>query len=397
MTIKKIDLLNLILFVISPFIAIPTILYGVIYKSKFSLVLLILMIGLISYMYIPNYADDRARYFEVYEDFKNSTFLEMFLFFFLVSQDFILQTLFYFASQINLSAQFVFFLVTIISVGFIFFIYNDIISKHKKDFQFGILSIVLLICSISYQDLLSGTRFMFATSFVLLAYYLGIIENKRWSFLLLFVAAFIHFSTLIFIPIFFVLKFFRKQAWLYKVMFVVSLLFIIVPKSFVLSLFEFLQLGGALQEKSSNYLEGNDFVAEGVDGSFGSTIIYYASFLWIFLGYIYLLLTYKKENIYRNIVFFLATIINVFFAVPTIFFRYALLLKLMLAYLLIYELYTYRKKQIVKLFCVAFALILIMQIIVMRNNIEKSFFNRNSLSLITILSNTAIGPNDFIE
>lgn len=91
---QRIDLLNLIMFIVTPFLAIPTIIYGVVNKSKFSLSLLILMFGLVSYMYVPNFEDDRARYFELYDDFKDVSFLEMFSFFFLTSQDFILQSLF---------------------------------------------------------------------------------------------------------------------------------------------------------------------------------------------------------------------------------------------------------------------------------------------------------------
>ena len=97
---KKIGFLSLLIFILSPFMAIPSIILGVIRRSKFSLFLLVLLFGLVSYMYIPDYTNDRARYFEIYEDFKNSSFKEMFYFFFANSQDFILQSLFYFASKI---------------------------------------------------------------------------------------------------------------------------------------------------------------------------------------------------------------------------------------------------------------------------------------------------------
>lgn len=393
---QRVDLLNLMLFIFSPFLAIPSIIYGVINKSKFSLLLLILMFGLVSYMYVPNFEDDKARYFEIYENYRDGSFMEMFTYFFLSSQDFILQTLFYVASQIDLPAQLVFSTVTIITISFIFFIYYKIINSFENNLKLGLLSFILLICSISYLDLLSGTRFMFATSFVLLSFYLGLVEKKKWPFLLLFVAIFIHFSTLIFIPVYFALKFLPDKNKIFRLIFIISLIFLILPKSFAISLFEMLGLGGALQEKGKVYLDGNDFMEEGLGDSFGTIVIFYVSILWIFMGYLYLFLTFKRENLFRNMVFLVGALINIFYATPTIFLRYAIVLKLLFVFMLIYELYRYKKSKAVNIFCIIFSMILTTQIIVTRNNIEKSFMNRDSLLLITIIDKEKMTPDDFI-
>ncbi|THD31520.1 EpsG family protein [uncultured Flavobacterium sp.] len=393
---QRVDLLNLMLFIFSPFLAIPSIIYGVINKSKFSLLLLILMFGLVSYMYVPNFEDDKARYFEIYENYRDGSFMEMFTYFFLSSQDFILQTLFYVASQIDLPAQLVFSTVTIITISFIFFIYYKIINSFENNLKLGLLSFILLICSISYLDLLSGTRFMFATSFVLLSFYLGLVGKKKWPFLLLFVAIFIHFSTLIFIPVYFALKFLPDKNKIFRLIFIISLIFLILPKSFAISLFEMLGLGGALQEKGKVYLDGNDFMEEGLGDSFGTIVIFYVSILWIFMGYLYLFLTFKRENLFRNMVFLVGALINIFYATPTIFLRYAIVLKLLFVFMLIYELYRYKKSKAVNIFCIIFSMILTTQIIVTRNNIEKSFMNRDSLLLITIIDKEKMTPDDFI-
>lgn len=393
---QRVDLLNLMLFIFSPFLAIPSIIYGVINKSKFSLLLLILMFGLVSYMYVPNFEDDKARYFEIYENYRDGSFMEMFTYFFLSSQDFILQTLFYVASQIDLPAQLVFSTVTIITISFIFFIYYKIINSFENNLKLGLLSFILLICSISYLDLLSGTRFMFATSFVLLSFYLGLVGKKKWPFLLLFVAIFIHFSTLIFIPVYFALKFLPDKNKIFRLIFIISLIFLILPKSFAISLFEMLGLGGALQEKGKVYLDGNDFMEEGLGDSFGTIVIFYVSILWIFIGYLYLFLTFKRENLFRNMVFLVGALINIFYATPTIFLRYAIVLKLLFVFMLIYELYRYKKSKAVNIFCIIFSMILTTQIIVTRNNIEKSFMNRDSLLLITIIDKEKMTPDDFI-
>ena len=396
--IKKNDLINILVFIVSPFFAIPSIIYGVINKSKISLTLLILLFGLVSFMYIPNFSDDRSRYFEIYDDFRNNSFNEMFAFFILSSQDFILQSLFYWASQFQIPAQLVFAFVTMFSIGAVFFIYYKILNSYDiVSTKNGLLSLLLLIFSISYIDLLSGTRFMFAASFVLLAFYFGIIEKKNWVILLLIIASFIHFSTLIFLPLFLVLKVFSDQYRIYKIIFLASLFFIVLPKSVVMSIFELLGLGGALQQKGESYLGGEDFIESGISGSFGAVFIYFISLIWIFLGYLYLLFTLKRDSSMRNIVFLVAALINIFYSTPTIFLRYAIVLKFFFVFMLLSELYQYQRSRAVYFFCGIFSMILCTQIIVARNNIEKSFMNPESLFLITIIGKDKITPNDFIE
>lgn len=396
--IKKNDLISILVFMVSPFFAIPSIIYGVINRSKISLTLLILLFGLVSFMYIPNFSDDRSRYFEIYDDFRNNSFSELFAFFILSSQDFILQSLFYWASQFQIPAQLVFAFVTMLSIGAIFFIYYKILNSTEfVNKRYGLMSLLLLICSISYLDLLSGTRFMFAVSFVLLAFYLGIIEKKNWVILLLIVASFIHFSTLIFLPLFLILKVFSNQYRIYKIIFLASLFFIVLPNSVVMSIFELLGLGGAIQQKGEVYLGGEDFIEKGISGSFGAVFIYYISLFWIFLGYGYLLITLNRNSSIRNVVFLTASLINVFYSTPTIFLRYAIILKFIFVFMMIIELYKYRKNLVIYFFSGIFILILGTQIIVARNNIEKSFVNAESLLLITIIGKDKITPNDFIE
>ncbi|TDE29160.1 EpsG family protein [Flavobacterium ranwuense] len=396
--IKKVDLINLLVFVVSPFFAIPGIIYGVINKSKISLILFILLFGLISFMYIPNFSDDRSRYFEIYDDFSRNTFSEMFFFFILSSQDFILQSLFYWASRFSIPAQFVFAFVTMFSISGIFFIYHRILDGYNLVItRYGLLSLLLMICSISYLDLLSGTRFMFAASFVLLAFYFGIVERKNWVVLLLIIASFIHFSTLIFLPLYLVLKIFSDQYRSYKIIFLISLFFIVLPKTAMMSIFELLGVGGALQQKGESYLGGEDFIESGINGSFGAVFIYYISLIWIFLGYGYLLFTLKRNNVIRNIVLLIASLINIFYSTPTIFLRYAIILKIFFVFMLISELYQYQKSRVVYFFCIIFSVILGTQIIIARNNIDKSFINPESLLLITIIGKDKITPNDFID
>jgi hypothetical protein len=237
---------------------------------------------------------------------------------------------------------------------------------------------------------------MFATSFIIQAFYFGILKKKKGGLLMLIIAPFIHFSTLIFIPLFLVLKVFSEHYRMYKIIFITSLCFIFLPNTIVISVFEALGLGGALQQKGEVYLIGEDFIESGINGSFGALFINYISLISIFLAYGYLLFSIKINSSIRNIFFLMAALINIFYFAPTIFLRYAIILKIFFAFILISELYQYRKKRVVYFFNIIFSTIIVSQIIVARNNIDKSFINMESLLLITIIDKDKITSKDFI-
>ena len=395
---KKSDLLNISLFAISPFIAIPTVFLGIVNKSKFSLQLLVLLFGLVSFIYIPNLSDDRARYFEFYRDFKDSSFLELFAYLMLTGQDFILQCMFYCASQINLPAQYVFAFATIVTMSLIFSVYYKITkSQEATTVELRFFSFLILCCAIPYIDLLSGTRFMFATSFVLMGFYIGIVERKFFSLLLLLIAAFIHFSTLVFIPVFLVLFFFPNNDKLYKILFLMSLFFVLIPQEVINSMFNFFGFSGGLATKKEAYLEGEDFVKKALEESYLSRIGNFFSLLWIFGNYFYLILTNKRNDVLRRIVLFTATVVNVFYSVPTIFFRYAIVLNFLFVFVLIFDLYKYKQKLSVYGFTTILSCIWFLQVVSALPNLLATFSIKENLFLTTILERVPMNEKDFLE
>ena len=395
---NKISVLNIVLFAIAPFLAIPTIFVGIINKSKFSLQLLVLLFGIVGYIYIPNLSDDRATYFELYDNFKNSSYMELFAYLMLQGQDFILQSMFYIASQFNISVQFVFAIVTLISMSLIFSIYYRITQKEAQTtLEYRFYSLVLICIAIPYLDLLSGTRYMFAISFVLMGFYIGLIERKKIAFLLVLIAPFIHFSSLIFIPIFCVLYFFPNNDRKYMLLFLVSLIFLLIPATFVGSLFNLFGLSGGLAVKQEAYLEGEDFIKKGLEESYIIRIIFMLEMIWIYLMYVFLIFSSKSTGVFKNMVLFSATIINVFYSVPTIFFRYAIFLKLLFVFFLIREVYLYKQKVWLFLFMSILFMLFFFQIISGLPNIMKTFFDLDTILLIQIILKNNLTRADFIQ
>lgn len=396
--LKKSDLLNGILFIISPFIAIPTIFFGILNKSKFSLQLLVLLFGVVSFIYIPNLSDDRARYFELYEDFKDGTYLQLFAYLMLTGQDFILQSMFYIASQISLPAQYVFAFTTSVTMSFILYVYRKItLNSYSTSPQLRFIALILLCLAIPYVDLLSGTRYMFAVSFVLMAFYKGLIERNKIAFLFLLLAVCVHFSVFIFVLIFIVLYLFPYKYKLYKGLFIVSFLFVLIPIDFFMLGFNSLGISGGVEMKIEAYLGGDDFVKKGLEESYLKKIVYFLSLIWIFGIYLYTYFKIKNKSIFKNIVLFTAATINIFFSVPTIFLRYSIVLGFFFVILLITELYKNKYKLGVNFFGVILGLILFVQILFSLPNIKKTFINKNSLSLFSIMSNPPMKRSDFIE
>lgn len=392
---QRIDLLNLVLFIVSPFLSVPSVVYGVVKRSKISFVLLVFLFGIVSYLYIPNYSNDKTRYFEIYEMYKNSSFSELFYYYYANNQDFILQSMIFVASKIGVNAQFVFALVGIITMGILVFIFSKLFEKTAK--KHSILVLFLFLSSLPYTDMLSGIRFMFAASFVIFAFYQGIVLKKKWLYIPLILATFIHFSTLIYIPIFFLVKYFPNKTKLYKIFFFVSFLFFIIPKSFIFSFFDSIGFQNGLQTKGSAYLEGDDFLSNALSiGSTFTLFVFYFTLIVIFTIYVYLVI-YKSDSVFRSIILLLAASMNVFYSVPTIFFRYGLVFVLFFIFLLIYELNFENKKKGLYFFCILFSVNLFINIIYTKDNIIKSIVNKDSLFMVTILDKDYINFMELID
>lgn len=109
----QLNILSVLLFLLSPFLAIPPVLYGVLRKNKFSVFLLIIIVSFLSYLYVPNYSDDKSRYIEIYYYYKSLDIPNFILYQYAHTNDFILQIFVKMAEMIGLKIQWVYFLVTL--------------------------------------------------------------------------------------------------------------------------------------------------------------------------------------------------------------------------------------------------------------------------------------------
>jgi hypothetical protein len=368
-------------------------------SKKYSIELIGFLFGIISYTYIPSITNDKVHYIEIYTEYGQVNIFEFIAFNLLSTQDFILQLIFHLASKIFIPVNIVFGLVTYSTVVLILKTIKLIIENRSNEKNIiNTTIIILFLLSFSFLDLLSGIRFVFAGSVVLYAIYYGLLKNKLFlPFFLLIVASLIHFSTLIFIPIFLCLKLIKNHHF-YKYIFIGSLLFIMLPIEIIQNGISYFNLSTALESKSNDYLNNDDFVKTGIiNGTFGNLIIYIFSITWIFCSYLYVIFKKYKTSIYANIFFLMASAMNVFYSFPTIFLRYSIILKFVFSILLLENYIKTKNKTALLFFIIIYSLSFFSQIIISRNNIFASFFNMDIISSVLILFNDPIDAKDFIE
>ncbi|ADZ12586.1 Wzy1 [Riemerella anatipestifer RA-GD] len=206
----QLNILSVLLFLLSPFLAIPPVLYGVLRKNKFSVFLLIIIVSFLSYLYVPNYSDDKSRYIEIYYYYKSLDIPNFILYQYAHTNDFILQIFVKMAEMIGLKIQWVYFLVTLSFFMILFSVFQKFVKEYRFKSSEILFAFLLLLTSVSIIDLFSGTRFMFASSMMLYAYYQGFLEHKKWQPILwLLISINIHFGLILF-ALFYVLLFFLK-------------------------------------------------------------------------------------------------------------------------------------------------------------------------------------------
>jgi len=387
-----------IFFIASPFLTLPALLYGIYNKSRFSIFLLVLVFGFLSYLYIPHISNDRARYFEMFFKFQRFNFSEFVAYLTAHNRpDFILHFLVYLTGKLGLSLQLLLFGVTSFTVGVCFYLFTKITENFDLTKRGFFLCFLMVLFSFSLDHLLSGTRFYFGTAWALLAFYNGLFQgNYLRAILFLIVALFTHFSTALFIPLYFILYYFPRNYNFYKFFFLTSFIAFLLPKDIIGSVLSLLDFSGGYERKAELYLEQQDLIEQGItEGSSNYIIVYFFSIAWSVFAYLYLIFTIKRKSLFRNIIFLFFAAINLFYPVTNVYSRYLIVVKIIFVLLLIYE---YRERQSLKPVFITLGLMalnIFSNFIVLRNNIEASYFTKYSLSSVFIFLKE-ITPQDFL-
>lgn len=320
--IKKSSILLSIIFVISPFWALPVIFYFIYKRSYLGIVFLALFMGIMSHLILPS--GDLYRYHLEYDLYKISDFSEITN---SISFDFVYPVTMFLFSKI-ISFELFRLLVCFISYLLFFQIFIKI-SKNNifldNNNQAYIVAFILFFSAGGFGLFITSVRYSIALSITLYSIYhiYHLRDNTRY-WLIIF-ACFIHLSMLFYLLLIFISIYFKIQLKLYHIIsyiliFVISYLNINVNNINLFSLIgPYFALNSILYIKLFTYLDPNNFTNP-LSSSVGLFMSYLVSYIFAYLAFLYLLFKYKNYNIFSFfvLVFILA---HLFFYIYTLYYR----------------------------------------------------------------------------
>jgi len=380
---KKHKFESIVLFLLSPFLTIFFQINFVAKGSKFALNTLILTLGLIGYIFVPSYTNDKTRYYERHEVLKDLN-LKGFIEYLVLTKrpDFFFEFLNFLFANCNINIQILFFLINTFSIYTIFKISDLVTNYFKSDKR--LICFLLILFSFALQHLYSGIRFTFASCILLWGiYFFQFKREKKMGVVLLLLSFATHFSMLVMVLAFTCYVFFKNIN--FKYVFYFSFIFLIIPKELLSQVFFYFDFNSGYGTKVDGYISEDDFITQNFNTNFSSIVVYYARNIWIYFAYIYLLFDSKsKKNNFLQLIFLLIATLNLFYAFPTVFSRYLVVIKFLFTIYLIFK-YLNNKRDVVFLFLGLYLISFSVDLYVLRPNLIETFGDESNISLFTIL------------
>jgi len=303
--------------------------------------------------------------------------------------DFIFETLLYLFARFNLNIHILFFLISSFVVFTVFYIVRNSIWKDSKNIN--IFYTLIIFFSFSLPGLLSGIRFVFGVAWLLWGVYFYIIKNKKSGLFFILLAFLTHFSTLFFVPAIILIKYKDVIRWNFYYLYLFSLVFLFLPSSLFISLLGTVNVSEGYNNKIQAYTEGGDFVSGNLQKGIANQIIYYTRVIWIFVAYLYLLFNkkYNKNALITQLLFLFLFFLNLTYSIPTVYSRYLNVVKIVFVLFILHECYTNIKfsKKTFWIFFILFGVSFLMDLYLIRYNLQASLLNKNLLTIVNILSN----------
>lgn len=368
----ELDIVSLFSYVVSPFLSIPLIIFGLYKQTRMSVVFYSLLVGFISFLYKPTIEMDKARHIDSYEYSQNLSIESFFIRNFEGTPDFLFHFILYVASNNNNSVHLVFFFMTFVTIFLIFKVYTRVLNNNKEYSPYMYVILALFIFSISYIDVIIGIRFTLASSLVFYGYYSGLFEKKKYSFIWIVLGAITHFGVILFLIIYLLYPLLEKlNGKKLKILLILSLLFFFISKDLILVLFKALGFGGAFESKINSYIDTDNLV-DGTEG-FAQKFIDFFNIIWVYILSFFLIFKNRSRSEYSNVLIWLLIFTNVFVSFPVIYNRYALFTKLVLVLYLLHDELKGGKTKMTKIFVFIFAVICVNQFVVMREGLMEVF------------------------
>ena len=304
-----------VLFFLLPFWSIPLIIFQLMKTRRvFYTILISGFFGLVASLLAPT--GDLYRLYIIYFDFQKYDF-DAFMNFLSIKPDFLFYTLLYALAKLGLSIRIVIFLIIF---SFFQLSFNLLLKQRKK-----INVLILLLFVMQFDFLLQGLFLRFPLAMLCVIYaFIRKLEGKKYAFLLLLLAASIHFAALIAIPLYFLSKVRNKKL---NIILLISLflmpfgsyIFIFLTTHFIEYFPDI-----PLKLKIESYFLGYWALEYFDDRTWKALFQFYTERALYIVVLLYYIIT-KNKNSYRPYVISFLILINILFSFPNLFSRYAVL------------------------------------------------------------------------
>ncbi|WP_352421135.1 EpsG family protein [Proteiniphilum sp.] len=274
------------LFIISPFLSLPFIFIDIYNRKKGALLCLALFMGILTYLLLPDWSLDLARYYQSYELIKEYSF-EEFKNYLSLRSDYVYYFLFFIFSRVGVKFQILLFCLSTFNFYILFYIYNKVAVQCSISNKEYFKKFILYLFSIAILYYLSATRNSLACSFFLLfAYNYYFLNRKKRGIILLITAIITHISFLVYVPIMLIISLIKNKKGLIISSLLIFFLFSVIPVERFLNVFIGILPG--FTQKAFIYL---------AEDRIGHWTLVLSHYLIILLGLIFLISFYKKLDI----------------------------------------------------------------------------------------------------
>ncbi|MGO2119746.1 MULTISPECIES: EpsG family protein [unclassified Psychrobacter] len=388
MKINKFNILTVNSFLLSPILSMPFIILQLRKKNDTIVSLLFsLIIGFFSLRYVPSFSNDKVRYIERSELFADYSLGDLLLYFKAVNRpDYVFDLLNFTFSKASIDIKYFFFVITSLSVFLTFIASKKIVkSVTNSDFIYSNSSFFLILFSFSAINVLSGLRFFLAGSiFLWFLYFLYFKQMYLRAFLILLLAIATHFSySLILVATIFAIL--NQNFKFPRVLLISSLVFFILPNSFLMNIFSLLSLPSGYLTKVEAYTLSETVYTD------SSIILSLIRNSWYYFAIAFMLFYKSSTNDkFYILIVFLMVFINLTYSLPVVFSRYVTYARIVFAIYLVYLLLNNKNKKnviIVFSFLALFSLSVYTDLfIVLRYNIERSYSIETMWSIYHIIT-----------
>ncbi len=376
---KKIYMLDLVLLpfiLIFPILSLPLIILEIIIRKKVDYKLII-VIGIMSYLYIPTQFDDLGRIYYSYDNTYFFNFKEIFR-----GKDFFLNLIIFYKEKFYIKKELLPLVAAILFYGQTFKIFSKIIeSKKKKNFIF---LATLVFINLLPRIIITKVRMPISIAILMVSVYKIVFENKNKAGIIYsIISSMVHYSSVLYVFVLTLLSNKRLNSLLVK-FFKISVLFYLIsptilynilsrfpiPEKYTTSIYTYtLGIYGIGIEKGTNRIIYDNLY----------NIITYLNMLYLFF--------FRGESKLNKLSKGIWVFGNLFNSIPNLFFRFTFLPKILTVLVMVeeYSKKDFKRKIYIKIYFILSLILFLLTLYIMRESIYNSWVLKYDYSIFQVI------------